>query len=259
MNGELHQLLLITALGNGHLINGADAFHKELQRTDNLAVRFVAEGGGQSWTWPKWLAELKEKGCQRLMLNGLVSASAWNNSVFVGSGAPSGVTTLGTSGESLWRVEWRMDQYRSQTRWKITYTEQKITAGHKEAREFIPLVELAGKLEEVLSQIAELAVEIGEAFWSSSFFEPAIGILKGTGPAAQLSFELPAVYTDRARALLNAVYKAWVFGGMGSWNDSPPYAAHLQGREQDYDRLSARLYETLLQCARGAVNSVVLL
>ncbi|MNC34805.1 hypothetical protein D3C75_832590 [compost metagenome] len=114
-------------------------------------------------------------------------------------------------------------------------------------------------LEEVLRQIGELADAIEENFWTSNFFEPARGILNEKGPAAQLSFHLPAVYKDQARTLLNAVYKAWVFGGMGSWNDSPPYSAHLHDREQEYNLLSARLYEALVQCARGAVNSVVLL
>ncbi|KWX77466.1 hypothetical protein AML91_07880 [Paenibacillus jilunlii] len=84
-------------------------------------------------------------------------------------------------------------------------------------------------------------------------------MLKGKAPAAQLPFHLPAVYKDQARSLLNAVYKSWVFGGMGSWNDSPPYSAYSHQREQEYNILSARLYETLVQCARGAVNSVVLL
>ncbi|WP_233183033.1 hypothetical protein [Paenibacillus sonchi] len=259
MNGELHQLLLITALGNGNLMSGADASNSELEHTGFLDVRFLAEGGGQSWNWPEWLAELKNNGCQRLMLNGTASTAAWNSSGFSGNGAPGGVTSLGACGESLWKAEWRMDQYRSRTKWKVTYTEQKIADGQQGSREFLPLADLSAHLEEVLREMGDLADGIGEQFWTNNFFEPARVILKGKAPAAQPPFHLPAVYKDQARFLLNAVYKAWVFGGMGSWNDNPPYSAYLHEREQDYTLLSARLYETLVQCARGAVNSVVLL
>lgn len=76
--------------------------------------------------------------------------------------------------------------------------------------------------------------------------------------APKLTFELPEVYSEEAYLLLNAVYKAWVFGGMGSWNDDPANSAHSHQLEQQYRDLSGQLYTALLQCAQAAVNSVVL-
>lgn len=257
MNGELHQMLLITALGNGNLMSGAYASDTELEHTAFIEVRFIEEGGGKVWSWPEWLAELKNNGCQRLMLNGMASATSLSASAI--NSMPNGVTSLGTTGESLWKADWRMDQYGSRTKWKVTYTEQKLIDGQRGYREFLPLSVLSEKLEAVLWQIGDLANAIEESFWTDHFFEPAKSVLNGTGTAAQLSFYLPDIYKDQARTLLNAVYKAWVFGGMGSWNDSPPYSAYQHDREQEFNTLSARLYETLVQCARGAVNSVVLL
>ncbi|WP_379152959.1 hypothetical protein [Paenibacillus sp. sgz5001063] len=259
MNGELHQLLLITALGNGYLISGADASNAEMEHMESIEVQFIAESGGKGRTWPEWLAELRNNGCRRLMLNGMSSEVSGSSSTYSAAGVPTGVTSLGTSGESLWKADWRMDKYGSQTKWKVIYTEQKLLDGQKGNREFLPLSDLSGKLEAVLRQIGDLASEIGESFWTEHFFEPAGQVLNGTGPAVQLSFTLPDIYNDQARTLLNAVYKAWVFGGMGSWNDGPPYSAYQHDREQEYSELSARLYEILVHCARGAVNSVVLL
>ncbi|OKP86116.1 hypothetical protein A3842_06865 [Paenibacillus sp. P3E] len=259
MNGELHQMLLITALGNGNLISGADASNTELEHTEYIEVRFIEEGGGKVWSWPEWLAELKNNGCRRLMLNGMPSATSWSTGILQSNGMPNGVTSLGTTGESLWKADWHMDQYGSRTKWKVTYTEQKLYDGQKGDREFLPLSVLSEKLDVALRQIGDLAYTIEESFWSDHFFEPAKSVLNGTGIAAQLSFHLPDIYKDQARTLLNAVYKAWVFGGMGSWNDSPPYSAYQHDREQEFNTISARLYETLVQCARGAVNSVVLL
>ncbi|MRN52304.1 hypothetical protein [Paenibacillus monticola] len=238
MDGELHQLLWITASGNGFLMSGADASRKGLEHTDNLEVKFT--DGLHSWNWSEWLNYLREVGSRRLMLLGY------------------GVTVVGASEESLWVPDWKLDHHRSRTRWTVTYTKYMISADNKGQREFIPLTELSAKLKDLLQQIGQLSVEIDETFWKDSFFDQGIAILEGLPSAPQLSFDLPSVYSDQAHRLLDAVYKTWVFGGMGSWNDSPPFSAYTHNRKQEYDKISIELYETLLQCARGVVNSVVL-
>ncbi|GGF67394.1 hypothetical protein GCM10010912_10450 [Paenibacillus albidus] len=258
MNGELHQQLLITALGNGYLISGEEAVSKEMGSIDYMEVRFRNEH--HTWNWSEWLRHLRQERCQRMMLNSNSTSAAWHSSAYINQTAPAGVTTLGNSGESLWSSEWKLDPFRSQTKWKVTYTEQKVLDPNmKGVREFIPIAELSEVLAEVLHRTGRLAEDIEEVFWKKNFFDPALAILEGTAAIPQLCFDLPSVYSDKTRRLLNAVYKAWVFGGMGSWNDNPPYSAHLKDRQQEYDEVSAELYKTLQQCARGAVNSVVLL
>ena len=45
-----------------------------------------------------------------------------------------------------------------------------------------------------------------------------------------------------------------VFGGMGSWNDSPPYYAHKKGLEIEYDNLSEELLTQIRLALLYSVN-----
>lgn len=54
-------------------------------------------------------------------------------------------------------------------------------------------------------------------------------------------------FTERQAAVFEACSRAWVFGGMGSWND-------LGGGER-YDRVSQALYDSLNDCIAAVANS----
>lgn len=57
--------------------------------------------------------------------------------------------------------------------------------------------------------------------------------------------------SDSAAVLLDASQKAWVFGGMGSWND-----LGFEGEEQrTYERLSTQLLDAVNQAIAGAASS----
>ncbi|ANF97887.1 hypothetical protein [Paenibacillus bovis] len=255
MNGEIHQLLLITSLGNGYLIHGADASSKELQHTNSIYVTFT--DGSQSWQWTDWLEQLRSNGCQRLMMvSGSQPEEKWQTSGFAGGGARAGIITLGAQQNRIWIPHWESGQFRSSVRWNITYTEQEQELGQPSERAFLPLSEVGKQFRQSLEQIAALAEDIEQSFWKQNFFDPGIAILDGAS-APKLAFDLPDVYSDEARRLLNAVYKTWVFGAMGSWNDEPPYSAHLHDKSEEYERISAQLYAALLQTAQAAVNSVI--
>jgi hypothetical protein len=54
-----------------------------------------------------------------------------------------------------------------------------------------------------------------------------------------------------AKQLLGAVQTAWVFGGMGTWND-----LGFEGDDRrEYDALSGELFLLLNQAICGAVNT----
>lgn len=259
MNGELHQMLLITALGNGYLINANDAASKELEQTDRLIVRFCSED--QLLTWSAWLEQLRNQKYQRLMLVHTAenpSTSSWQNSGFAGGGARHGIATLATSGHMIWIPEWKLDRHPTRSSWQVTYRAYPYSGSQQAGHAFVPLVDVTLQLRTVLEQVGTLAEQIGEAFWKQNFFDPALQLLDGSSrETAKYAFELPPVYSAEAWRLLNAVYKSWVFGGMGSWNDSTPGMAYTHGKEAEYERYSGELYEALLQSSRAAVNSVV--
>lgn len=82
---------------------------------------------------------------------------------------------------------------------------------------------------QVCHEIAELADKIGEAGWASRFFRPAYMALSDDDLSTTRRLEI-------------AIDKTHVFGGMGSWLDSPPFNAHRRGKNEAYDRLTDRLY-----------------
>jgi hypothetical protein len=54
-----------------------------------------------------------------------------------------------------------------------------------------------------------------------------------------------------AKQLLGAVQAAWVFGGMGSWND----LGFDGDDQQEYDKLSIELFLLLNQAICSAINT----
>ncbi|MBL4620532.1 MAG: hypothetical protein JKX88_10605, partial [Marinicaulis sp.] len=57
--------------------------------------------------------------------------------------------------------------------------------------------------------------------------------------------------TPDAHKLLSAVSAAWVFGGMGSWND----AVYGPEHDEEYSHVSADLYIALQDAIVAVVNS----
>ena len=66
----------------------------------------------------------------------------------------------------------------------------------------------------------------------------------------QTLFKMPKI---NARLFYSAKISD-VFGGMGSWNDSPPYYAHKKGLESEYDSLTEELLTQIRLALLSSVN-----
>lgn len=91
-------------------------------------------------------------------------------------------------------------------------------------------VEFIAYFAMICQKIAELADDIGETHWAKCFFRPAYLVL-----------------TDNALSidekLIKAIRYTQVFGGMGSWLDSPPFSAEIHQKTTEYDQLTDALYD----------------
>jgi len=56
-------------------------------------------------------------------------------------------------------------------------------------------------------------------------------------------FELDISNQEKAKRIL---VKSQVFGGMGSWNDSPGYKAYRLGIKKEYEEVTKELFEQQL-------------
>lgn len=256
MNGELHLLFRIAALGNGYLLDGYADSAADLDSDAQIRVRFT--DGPDEFVWREWLDKLKQTGCQRLMLVSGDSAMAWRTSGYAGGGPPAGIMAIGVPETALWTVRWKLTgQGTPRARWEVRCVRTPDSGGTDVLRRYVPMRTAAEELTGALREASGLAEAIRLPFWSGNFFEPALAIAEGRAKLPKLAFDLPVAYSEEASRLLQAAYKAWVFGGMGSWIDDPPSAALEYGLGREYEACSARLYAALLQAGQAAVNSVV--
>jgi hypothetical protein len=114
------------------------------------------------------------------------------------------------------------------------------------------LAALQAELEVVLSKLEDFAIQQHLTAFAGSFRQ-AIGCLGAKSPLTTVyhSDIAPSTRVSReARQLLAAAQAAWVFGGMGSWNDLT-----FEGQaDADYKLLSEKLFSLLMQALTEAAN-----
>ena len=90
--------------------------------------------------------------------------------------------------------------------------------------------ELVRRFHKALTDISTLAEAIGELHWKRAFFDKAAQTLENES----MPFE---------KRLRLACEQSHVFGGMGSWNDSPPFSAHEHSLSDEFEKTTSALYE----------------
>lgn len=130
----------------------------------------------------------------------------------------------------------------------MTDKDQPVTDVRKDIRETYSL------LEQSLIAIADFADARQLSAWAD-VFKKARAILNSTDPAGEYYHHDLLVekhYSLITRQLLFAAGAAWVFGGMGSWNDLGFDTAE---DNKKYDEVSAGLYAAINQSVLAAVNA----
>lgn len=103
---------------------------------------------------------------------------------------------------------------------------------------------------QVLREIAKLADEI-ECDNFAYLFRQAEQVLAGKGAKAS-GIEIPL--PEKHLSMFHAASSADVFGGMGSWNDSPWGMARDKNLSEKYEELSSELYKQIVGAVLYAVN-----
>jgi hypothetical protein len=119
---------------------------------------------------------------------------------------------------------------------------------------YVDLQKTYDLLERELEEIGDFAFEKRLHDWSD-IFRKALNILRHDSPGAEYYHKdliIEKNYSLLARQILFAAGSAWVFGGMGSWND---LGFDTKEENERYEELSARLYDTINQSILAAVNS----
>lgn len=261
MNGELHQMLLLAANANRYIQT------KEYRSLDGFSDRnvfnltFYNEGGQPIQAVfvadpvKSWMQDLRKRDCRGvLMIQSDRAENERESSGFVGGGRRWVLVARFDEFDEYWSAHWQLGQRAPATRWDIAYRCRRTTSTAIHPNRY-DLNESQRRLEQTLKDIGQLAHEIGEEHWKTNFFDAALDLLKGS---TSFKRDLPENYSEQAQRVFAAVYRCWVFGGMGSWNDVPPYSAHEHGKSAEFDAYSDALYNAMQDALEAAVNDLVI-
>lgn len=263
MNGELAVLIALCLHGNEWLAS-AVAPAPALD-TSNSTFQYVSRVHATSpqrrllgtRTWEAdgvapWLEHLATSGTRRLTFVDAGASPSGLPEPVAAAFAGGGRWALASDGPSprLWRSHWSVqDRSRSDGRiWAVELT------GAPQPRP-VPVhgdwATARDSLRQALDAIRGFADTTGLGFWAAWFAE-AIELLDAPDPVVPYNPDLaPAALGIESRRLLAAAVKAWVFGGMGSWNDVVPADAGLQ---DEYDRRTAELYAAVMGAVAAVTN-----
>jgi hypothetical protein len=169
---------------------------------------------------------------------------------FVG-GLRAALLTAGSPGTKLWKARWQLGNRRASGSriWTVDYRSRPVTF---EPQRPDP-EEAAQTLDQALQQAQEFSVRHDLKPWDGVFARARRIGSGGDGQAAYQSDLFPEAW-GRAdcRRLADMAQAAWVFGGMGSWNDLGFAHADLQA---EYERISKRLFGAILRACVAAANA----
>jgi hypothetical protein len=256
VNGELAQVVRLAGDGSVWLAGppGADPPAVE---SNSWTFRYVGElsftldDGAAGTSVGTWLEGLRERGAERLWLvNGDVGPVRHRRGpfaerylvAFAGAGTWSILATGRTT--EVWRASWEVADLHApdQRIWRVGYLGAVVDEPVEPTRPDVG--EAGARLGEAIGVVREFAAANGAEEWTDVFDTALRG-----GPDADRDL-LSAAYPAAARSLCATASAAWVFGGMGSWND-----LSFQGplRER-YERVSEDLYLAALDALVAATN-----
>lgn len=260
MNTGLAQLVALTAHGNVALRSPG---HRSELEHSNL-FRFVGElsFGFEEQAQPmdpispdSWFASLRERNIQQLYLIRLPpepesSLRSYDRSAFA-NGEQAAIAAVDTSGQmELWVPQWIAVDADGKHQWALRYRgfrggvwSEELMGGR--------ISDMTAALAAVLTEIASFAATNGLERWAENF-ERAATLLQPSAAEYNLDMLPEAAYPPAARRLLSAAMSGWVFGGMGSWNDTGPDNPDAYPR---YEELTQRLYDTIMDALVASANA----
>ncbi len=259
MKDEISQIMALVAYGNAYLQgkqvsfdkNHPAGFHYKNIRfvefvPEDLLVRKPILASNPN----DWFKLLKESNINRLYLSFQPSSSLGLedhiSSAFVGGGSQWNIIAKKDDKCDIWQTKWQMEFGDL----KVYYFQLLIDIDLPKLPK--TTLEQANKyLSEILKDLVDFTNENNLDNWVN-VFQKALDLLsaKDSFMLLQENYLPKDCFSLEAERILAACDQAWVFGGMGSWNDV------VQVKNYDlYTRLSANLYDTLCKTMIVAINS----
>jgi hypothetical protein len=272
MQGTIAQVVALTTHGNSILQGIPDLRSLEFQASNSTftycefvhfsrpASRFQIKKDSVYAADPhNWFERLRKEGVSALRMSYRPSAE---NKIadrmlvgFVGGGGKWLIETRGPKHSDFWESRWIVGNKDSSDKkiWRVTY--MRIATSKPSDRDYSENLEgLKEEMRENLMQITQFS-RSQNLDWFTKAFESGLSRLDSQTPFEGLYHKdiAPIDFLPLfAEQLLGSAEAAWVFGGMGSWNDQG-FGGQTQER---YEDLSESLYKLLNRVIVAAANSL---
>jgi hypothetical protein len=266
MVGTLAQLIAIISYGNAALI-GRSSSLPHTNSTFQFCNRIEFVATQRNWfttreqlvadSPDRWFAYLRNQECKGLRL---VYLSTKDTSVpehmmagLVGGGGRWLIAADTKDRSDYWEGDWQVTAKDAPDRriWSVRY--RRVAAPQIARRPPAELPEVSRELRGILTEIRDFAQRQNLDNFAKCFLS-GLDCLESDNPLAQI-YHTDLVPSDwyslPAQRLLAACSVAWVFGGMGSWND-----LGFAGEDNaTYEKLSKMLYAAIINGIVSATNS----
>jgi hypothetical protein len=256
MNGELALLIALVTYGNayfhGNLFPNAPELTLSNSTCKGLSVEFLKEKElffGFKTTkkitgTEKWFRDLKERGAKRLWFIDVDVKRDLSNRIassFVGGGNWAIQVDYDNSSE-IWVPVWG--------RKEVVFRE--FVLDRKRSVEETETNQSLNKLLDALKCAEEFSRKIKFHEWESTFKE-IIDNSRNSDLRMRYYSDMIPDGKDflKERHLIAVASSAWVFGGMGSWNDLPSYGNAL---DKEYEKKTDELYSATVEALKAGSN-----
>jgi|SRR5262245_27706557 len=266
MNGPIAQLVATTCYGNASLRRVADIprFFPDnstcqfCERISFVEIKTPLIGKQRELTIAdtpdEWFRYLKNREAYGIRLihqrQNNPEISDRMSAGFVGGGGiwALGVRFRGTT--EYWMSRWEMSNQDDPDKqiWRVTYGRVGRQAGI-----FLPgLGKIAVRSDFISALLQIRAFSEKHNCDFTGFFSRALKSLKENSSEHEYHNDLwvPGTLSESSQAILDAAQSAWVFGGMGSWNDM----MFNGDEEREYERVSEQLFSALIGAICFAAN-----
>ena len=262
MNGELAQIISLVAHGNLFLL-GEDV---DLSANSTFqyvsSVKFARYKSSQDThdievanSVSEWFAFLRSNKSTRLWN----IAFAWRRqdipehmAVAFSSGVPTAIQADLPNGFELWCPQWKTGG-QAKKPWLVEYRGLMYSSSHALRVPKMSIVK--NQLKRAISQAAKFSKrsDVNASNWAT-WFTKALEILDSSNPQAPFHPDMlpDSGFSLDARQVLASAVQAYVFGGMGSWNDMGFEKPEVH---KEYERITTELYEAVRFALVAASNS----
>lgn len=272
MNGTLLQIISLTGYGNDYLKNGHFSspfipantafqfchtvdfrvFQKHLLSSKQKEVVIAADPIA-------WFKYLKTDGCKHLRLY-----SAYTKlEKFLKDHKLAGLLDGGKSWlieavydnhSDYWSSKWNVTKQGATDRhnWAVTYFMSSSNAVSSNLQ--IDNAKIKQEVEQTLTEIIDFCSATKMENWRNIFNKAKLTLNSSTPESSYHSTDLIPNdnYELTAKQLIFSAIAAWVFGGMGSWND---LGFDSTQKNRTYNRLTEELYERLSAAIIAGINT----